>query len=190
MQNKKGFTLIELLVVIAIIGILSAIGLTALSGAQSKARDTKRKADLGALNSSLTLYFDSNNAFPIASNTTAAPNLGPITAGCTTCTNMTAASTAATNGFAVPKSPLTTNNGDYYYISDATGSMMGLFTKLENQPTGMTNAYFVVNSKGFSDSVTDANSLTTTAPASTNTECVASSPSATKYSPCAVTPAM
>ena len=182
MQNKKGFTLIELLVVIAIIGILSAIGLTALSGAQSKARDTKRKADLGALNSSLTLYFDANNAFPIQ----ATPSAASASA------NLTTASGAATNGFAVPKSPLTTNNGDYFYITDAAGAMMGLFTKLENQPTGMTNAWFVSNSKGFSDAVTGttAGVTQTDAPAAANTECVSSSPAASHHEPCLANPTM
>lgn len=49
MPKKSGFTLVELLIVVAIIGVLSVVGLTAYSGVQQKARDTKRRADIDAI---------------------------------------------------------------------------------------------------------------------------------------------
>jgi general secretion pathway protein G len=61
---KKGFTLIELLIVIAIIGILTALVTTNLSGARSRARDTRRKSDLRSIEQSLRLYYNDAKKFP------------------------------------------------------------------------------------------------------------------------------
>ncbi len=61
---KAGFTLIELLVVIAIIGILSSVVLASLNSARTKARDTKRVADIKQLQIALELYYDSNSKYP------------------------------------------------------------------------------------------------------------------------------
>jgi len=61
---KKGFTLIELLIVISIIGILTALITTNLQSARSRARDTRRKSDLRAIEQSLRLYYNDHKAFP------------------------------------------------------------------------------------------------------------------------------
>ncbi len=50
MKKQSGFTLIELMVVMAIIAILATAGLSAYTGYIKKARDTKRIADLAAIN--------------------------------------------------------------------------------------------------------------------------------------------
>jgi len=63
--SRKGFTLVELLVVVAIIGILTTIAVVALSGARQKARDTKRVADVRQIHTSLELYNNNSNGYPI-----------------------------------------------------------------------------------------------------------------------------
>lgn len=63
-MNRKGFTLIELLVVIAIIGILAALVIVSLRGAQLKAADTQRKNNARNLDTALAQkYLDSNNTY-------------------------------------------------------------------------------------------------------------------------------
>ncbi|MCK9439067.1 InlB B-repeat-containing protein [Patescibacteria group bacterium] len=67
MQNlafKKAFTLIELLVVIAIIGILATLAVVALQQARSRARDSKRIADMRQIQTSLELFFNENGRYP------------------------------------------------------------------------------------------------------------------------------
>lgn len=65
---RAGFTLIELLVVIAVIGILSAIMAVSLTGAQEKARDSKRQADYRYMLQAFNLYIN---------DTGTPPNWGP-----------------------------------------------------------------------------------------------------------------
>ncbi len=69
MRNKKGFTLVEMLIVIVIIGILAATILPKLMGAQDRARDTGRKADLNQLHSAMQLYKIDNMSYFTASTT-------------------------------------------------------------------------------------------------------------------------
>lgn len=68
-KSRAGFTLIELLVVIAIIGILSAVVLTTLEGARTKARDTRRVHDIKQLQLALEQYYLSNGHYPRTQNT-------------------------------------------------------------------------------------------------------------------------
>ncbi len=65
MKKQKGFTLIELLVVIAIIGILSSVVLASLSTARAKSRDARRISDIGQMQLSLEMYFDSSSSYPV-----------------------------------------------------------------------------------------------------------------------------
>ncbi|MFA7050238.1 MAG: prepilin-type N-terminal cleavage/methylation domain-containing protein, partial [Patescibacteria group bacterium] len=63
-QKQKAFTLIELLVVIAIVGILATLAVVALQQARSRARDSKRLADVKQLQTALELFFNENNRYP------------------------------------------------------------------------------------------------------------------------------
>lgn len=64
---QKGFTLIELLIVITIIGVLTSFVATNLQGARERARDSRRKSDLYAINQALRLYYTDAKQFPSSS---------------------------------------------------------------------------------------------------------------------------
>lgn len=57
LKISQGFTLLEMLVVIGLIGIILSLGVTSYSTAQKKARDSKRKNDLRAIQGSLEQYY-------------------------------------------------------------------------------------------------------------------------------------
>ena len=61
---RKSFTLIELLVVIAITGLIVAIVVTTIFGAQARARDAKRESELSVLKKSLEFYYIDKNKYP------------------------------------------------------------------------------------------------------------------------------
>ena len=54
---RQGFTLLEILVVIGIIAVLAGMGAVSYSTAQKKARDAKRKVDLGAIKNAMEQYY-------------------------------------------------------------------------------------------------------------------------------------
>lgn len=62
-MRNKGFTLVELLVVVAIIAILSVIGLTIFTSAQSNARDARRKSDIEAIANALEITRNSESVY-------------------------------------------------------------------------------------------------------------------------------
>lgn len=79
MKTNKGFTLIELLVVISIIGLIASVVLVALNGAKTKARDTKRAADIDQIYKALNLYYNQYSCLPtpsLGASTTCGPAAG------------------------------------------------------------------------------------------------------------------
>lgn len=73
---RRGFTLIELMIVIVILGILMGTILPRLTGAQSRARDTARIADLNNISQALEVYSSDFGEYPAAICT------GTATVGC------------------------------------------------------------------------------------------------------------
>ena len=69
MKRSFAFTLIEMLIVIVIIGILAAALVPRLQDVQSRARDTKRKADIAQITNAILIYnTDNGGKYPQASN--------------------------------------------------------------------------------------------------------------------------
>ena len=62
--SKKGFSLVELLVVIVIIAVLSVVAYSAIGGYTVKARDSKRKQDLGIMQQAMEIYYAEKGVYP------------------------------------------------------------------------------------------------------------------------------
>lgn len=62
--KNKGFTLLELLVVVSIIALLTAIAVVSFGKAQQSARDSRRRADIKAIQVAMEQYYNTNYTYP------------------------------------------------------------------------------------------------------------------------------
>jgi len=63
-KSNRGFTLIEVLVVVVILGILAAIVVPNIMDKPGKAKITKAKADIRAIESAFNMYRLDNHVYP------------------------------------------------------------------------------------------------------------------------------
>lgn len=140
-KNKfsvKGFTLLELLVALGILAIMVGVAVFSFPGAQSGARDTRRKGDIKQYQTSMEAYANTHNGFYPSYN-------GAQTINAALCTLL---------GLSVciqdPKPPSV-----YVYFSNGTGggsasaTAFTIYVTLEKVYAGVNN-YWVVCSTGVS----------------------------------------
>ncbi len=62
--KKKSFTLIELLIVVAMVALISILAISSFGGTRTKARDTKRLADIKQIQTALEMYYSDQSDYP------------------------------------------------------------------------------------------------------------------------------
>lgn len=81
MSKSRGFTFVELLITITIIAILSAIALMTYTYVMKQGRDSKRMADLRAIQSALEQYYSDQGFYPFTNSTSPPIGLSELAVG-------------------------------------------------------------------------------------------------------------
>ncbi len=126
---RRGFTLIELMIVIVILGILMGTILPRLTGAQSRARDTARIADLNNISQALEVYSSDTGEYPAAVCATAGINDNCLATGCNAAGDTYYALKTYMKGNRVPQNVGKQTNslgcvGSYYYAPLTKGGSL------------------------------------------------------------------
>ncbi|MDO8505004.1 MAG: type II secretion system protein [bacterium] len=149
-QYKKGFTLIELLVVIAIIGILSTLAVVSLGNARTRARDSKRVADIRNTQTALEIYYTDNIAYPpVTTDAACIPATSlegccldnrAVATGSTVALGWHPACDAADRLITVPNDPRNNATADEYVYSIDGGNNYRIQFNLESGAGDLTGA--------------------------------------------------
>jgi type IV pilus assembly protein PilA len=135
---RKGFTLIELMVVVAIIGILAAMAMSAFSGATAKARNTKLKGNVKAMQSALEqTYAESTGVYGRAGISTGVNGSnfasGALPDGVTVSFNGTVGTTA--KKYCIVSDVLNTTADSVNHGANCTAGANGVCTFTTTNPT-------------------------------------------------------
>lgn len=109
-KSTSGFTLVEILIVVIIITILASIVAVSYNGAQGRARDSDRRADIANITKALEMYYDDNGAYPIPSATSSVIGNTWYSSGDASWATFQSALSSAMSD--VPKDPTGTTNGN------------------------------------------------------------------------------
>ncbi|MBZ9716003.1 type IV pilin protein [Deinococcus multiflagellatus] len=142
-NTTQGFTLIELLIVIAIIGILAAVLIPNLLGAQKRAYDTSAQSCAKSIQTAqATAQIDNQGYFSIAKSGTAAPTItaGSLPSGATLPTATDLASNCSDQNIRIATTTAPSGSNATYVITvgDIRGSKT--FTVTPSNLTGGGNA--------------------------------------------------
>ena len=141
----SGFTMIELLVSISIVAVIASIGFVVYNKSQAIGRDSRRKADLRALQVAIELYIQDASTSPkVYPYQSGGGCTDPVGVGCfsTTGGNWVPNVPAPTYINTVPLDPINSSTYRYSYKASAGGSSYTLCAALENtsdpdiKPTG------------------------------------------------------
>ena len=137
---RVGFTLIELLIVIVIIGALAAIFFANYLGVRQRARDSKRKSDLGQIQAALELYRYGQGIYPTTLYSAQCPIPSSMRAGTPAVIYMNKIPCDANSLIPSTLEVL----GDYHYRSDGSGYTLG--SCIENTNDTDPNSFASVGS--------------------------------------------